>query len=346
MDNLGERKKLILRAIIDDYIELGEPVGSRTLSKKHLKDISSATIRNEMADLEELGFLKQPHTSAGRIPSAYGYRLYVDQLMDNYMLTVDEITKIQEVMEFKYNELDRLIQEASKVISSYTNYTTVAITPEITKISVKRLELLLLAEQLLLLIVITNLGIIKNKLIKTVERLNAEFVSRLSKVLNEKLCGLTLEELTNAKISEILRTMEDNLEDNCFVVFSAINFIYESIQNVEYGSVFLGGAFNMLNYPEYRDLEKAKPVLNFLEKKAELSKLLTSHKDDNIKVIIGEESEFEELKDCSVILANYAKDGDNLGTIGIIGPTRMVYSKVMSSLKYLVECLNKALDKL
>ncbi len=341
--NLGERKRRILQAIIDDYITTADPVGSRSIAKKHDLGISSATIRNEMADLEEMGYLEQPHTSAGRIPSYRGYRLYVDQLMDRYKLTISEINVIHDSMQLKIRELDQLIQQYSKLISEITQYTTVVLTPQMKKSSIKHLQLIPIDAYNVLLVVVNNTGIVKNKAIRFSEEIDTDFLNDLSNLLNRKLAGLTIEEINLPKIQEIQREMQLNEA----ILIPILNYISDAVNDIDTADVFLGGTTNIFNFPEYNNIEKAKNFLSFLEHKNDLHKLLNNiETDSKIKIIIGEENEFLEMKDCSVVMSRYSIGKKIVGTIGIIGPTRMEYAKVVSSLDYMTRHFNQELFKL
>ncbi len=341
--DLGERKRRILQAIIDDYITTADPVGSRSIAKKHDLGISSATIRNEMADLEEMGYLEQPHTSAGRIPSYRGYRLYVDQLMNQYRLTISEINAIHDSMQLKIRELDQLIQQYSKLISEITQYTTVVLTPQMKTSSIKHLQLIPIDVYNVLLVVVNNTGIVKNKAIRFSAEVDTVFLNNLTNLLNRKLAGLTIEEINLPKIQEIQREMQLNEE----ILIPILNFISDAVNDIDTADVFLGGTTNIFNFPEYNDIEKAKNFLSFLEHKNDLHKLLNNIETDNkIKIIIGEENEFLEMKDCSLVMSRYSIGKKIVGTIGIIGPTRMEYAKVVSSLDYMTKHFNQVLLKL
>jgi len=339
---LGERKKRILQAIVDDYIGTAEPVGSRTIAKKHELGLSSATIRNEMADLEEMGFLQQPHASSGRIPSDLGYRFYVDQLMRRYEFSVEEMSRMRQIMELQIQELDRLILQASEFISKVTQYTTVAVTPKISKSAIKHLQLIPVDLYNILLIFITHAGIVRNKSIRLKQPVSAEFIQKLSAVLDDKLRGLTIEEINLPKIQEIQREMKYNEE----LLISILNIIADSISDIDKAEVYLGGATNIFNFPEYNQIDKAKELLGFLEERRKLYELFSSHnKDNKITIMIGRENQFEEIKNCSVVMTNYYLGDEVVGTIGIIGPTRMDYAKIVSSLEFLSKNLSRIILK-
>ena len=350
MMNLGDRKRKILEAIINDYIDTAEPIGSRSIAKRYGFGLSSATIRNEMADLEEMGYLEQPHTSAGRIPSDLGYRLYVDHLMKDYKLTVSEIQNMQHALNMKVQELDRLIQNVSNIISKITNYTAIAMTPYMKKASIKRLQLMPIDEFNILLIVVTDAGIVKSKALHLPVKTNADLLTKFTSILNKKFCGLTIEEVEQPDINDIYVEMacEERL------VTFILNSVIDTINEIDNADVFLGGATNILNYPEYNQVVRAKEILSFLEEKKSLYKLLAKaykndHEDNGkrkVNIVIGRENEFTEIKNCSVVMTSYSIGQKVIGSIGIIGPTRMEYAKVVSSLEFLSKNLNNILTKL
>ncbi len=341
--DLGERKRRILQAIIDDYITTADPVGSRTIAKRHDLGLSSATIRNEMADLEEMGFLAQPHTSAGRIPSDRGYRLYVDQLMNRYRLTMAEINRMRHALELRMQEFDRLIEQYSNIISQITQYTTVVLPPQMKKSAIKHLQLVLIDQNHILLIIITSTGFVKNHTIRVTQKVDGDFLSRLSLILNDKLSGLTIEEINLPKIQEIQKEMCSNEE----ILMPILNHVSDSVKDIDDTHIFLGGTTNIFNFPEYKDIERAKEFFGFLEQKKDLQTLLSSGDNTRkINIIIGEENKFFEIKDCSVVMSHYSIGNKVVGTIGVIGPTRMEYAKVVSSLEYLTQHLNCMLSQL
>jgi|LSQX01.3.fsa_nt_gb heat-inducible transcriptional repressor len=353
--DLDERKRRILEAIINDYIETAEPIGSRSIAKRHELGLSSATIRNEMSDLEEMGYLEQPHTSAGRIPSDLGYRLYVDELMKKYKLTVSEIKNIQYALDLKVQELDRLIQGVSEIISKITNYTAIAMTPYMKKASIKHLQLMLIDESNVLLIIVTDAGVVKNKEVHFSVKVNNEFIVKFTAILNDKLVGVTIEQIDRAMLNDIYKEL--GYDEN--VVLPVLSCIISIINEIDSADIFLGGATNIFNYPEYNQVIKAKEILSFLEEKKSLYKLFakvydnkeenknkSKNKNSKISIVIGKENEFTKIKNCSVIMTNYSIGEKVIGSIGIIGPTRMEYAKVVSSLEFLTMHLNSILTKL
>ncbi len=346
---LGVRKRQILQAIIDNYINTAEPVGSRTIAKENQLGISSATIRNEMADLEEMGYLEQPYTSAGRIPSQLGYRLYVDELMEQYALNIVETQMIKEALEIKRQETNQIIRQLTKEISKLTQYITLISAPQFKKSTIKYLKVLPVNEYTILLVIITDSGVVKNQTIRIFNKINNEILNKASQILNEKLEGLTVEQINIEKIIEIKESLNLNEE----ILISILESIINNINKIDNAEVYLSGITNMLNFPEYNNIQRAKELFSFIEEKNNLDHLLANiqnlcyrYDNNKINIIIGNESEIEELKNCSLITSAYSIDDKILGVIGFLGPTRMEYSKLVSSLKYLTTNFNNILLKL
>jgi len=341
---LDERKLRILQAIIDDYINTAEPVGSRTIAKKHELGLSSATIRNEMADLEEMGFLEQPHTSAGRVPSDKGYRLYVDHLMKINDLTENEIENIRKAMDIKISELSQIIRNASVVMSQFTKYTSMAVTPQIKRSVLKAVQVVPIEPGKALVIVVTDANIVRNNLIRIPDKVTPDFLIQVSNMLNDKLKGYTLEMLKNNFLScgaeqltslpyDLMRPIMDGIED--------------LIKLIDQPEIYLEGTTNILNFPEFKEVQKAKEFLSLLDEKTLMSEILSSNSDKREIVIqIGNENSVQGIKDCSIVTASYSVGDQLIGSIGIIGPTRMEYSKVVSSLNYIRNKINQEILKL
>ncbi len=342
---LDDRKLKILQAIIDDYIYSAEPVGSRTIAKKHELGLSSATIRNEMADLEEMGLLEQPYTSAGRVPSDKGYRLYVDQLMKINELTECEIEKIRDDMNIRINELSQLIRNASAVMSKFTKYTSIAVTPHMKQSVLKAVQVVPIEPGKALVIIVTDSNIVRNNLIRIPESVTPDFLIQISNMLNEQLKGFTLEMLK----SDILNEKFEKLTALPFGVIKPIlDGIEDLILTIDKPEVYLEGATNILNFPEFKEVDKAKEFLNILDEKKLVSDLLINNTNKNNEIIIhiGNENDIEGIKDCSLVTASYSVGNHVIGTIGIIGPTRMEYSKVVSSMNYIRNKINQEILKL
>lgn len=339
---LGERKLQILQAIIDDYIVSAEPVGSRTIAKKYGMGISSATIRNEMADLEDMGYLQQPYTSAGRIPSDKAYRLYVDRLMKVKSLSVSEAKYIKEFYAKKTRQIEQVIYQTAKILSDITNYTSVVLTPQLNKALIKHIQLVSLDSTCALLVIVTSSGIIKDTIIDIPEDISPEYLNRISNMLTSVYKGKSIDEIDAEVVYEMQR---DIVKDRQF--FNAlVDALTERIRAKEDREVYLGGATNIFNFPEYHDVLKAKAFLDLLDEKEFLFKFFSKPETDGISVVIGQENKYEELKEYSIVTATY-KVGDRiLGTMGIIGPTRMEYSRAISVMDYIGKSLSNYLTKL
>lgn len=336
---LNERKLNILKAIVKDYIETAEAVGSRTLSKKYELGVSAATIRNEMADLEELGYLIQPHTSSGRIPSEKGYKLYVDYLMSECELNDIEKHLIEESISQNMSYMKDLIHETSKLISRLTNYTTIAVTKNTSNIQViKHVQLVGLDERSIVLIIVTEKGDIKNTIISTNIQIDQSKLNLISDNLTKKLSGKNITGIDE----EFLNYIKYEITENSLFIdklIDALNFNFEENNT----AISLSGATNIFNFPEFSDVVRAKTFLNMLEEKENISSMLKSKgiQKENLNIIIGSDNECEVAKDCSIITATYNIDKNVVGKISLIGPTRMDYSKVYSILSYMGLLLNK-----
>jgi len=342
---LDDRKLRILQAIIDDYIHSAEPVGSRTIAKKHELGLSSATIRNEMADLEDMGFLEQPHTSAGRVPSDKGYRLYVDQLMQINELSETDTEKIRNAMDIKINELSQLIRNASVVMSKFTKYTSLAVTPHTKKSALKAVQVVPIEQGKALVIIVTDSNIVRNSLIRIEEKITPDFLIQVSNMLNEKLKGFTLEML---KSNSIKNEIEQTTSLPHALIKPILDGIEDLIKTIDQPEIYLEGTTNILNFPEFKEVQKAKDFLNILDEKKLVSDILISnlYSNNDIIIQIGNENIIEGIKECSLVTASYSVGDRVIGTIGIIGPTRMEYSKVVSSMNYIRNKINQEILKL
>lgn len=337
---IDERKLKILQAIISDYINTGEPVGSRTIAKKYDLGISSATIRNEMADLEDMGFLEQPHTSAGRVPSSKGYRLYVDRIMEYDRLSLEEELIIKKsIIDATLYEVEKIVKQASALLSELTKLTCVVNTPSVRKSSIKSIQLIAVDMTSILCVMVTDSGVIKNNLIKSIKVPSIEVMNRINNIINERLKDLTIEEI-NLEVINKLKNDLTGFED----IFNALlPTLYETLDSTDKQEVFMEGTTNIFNYPEYNDIHKAKEILSLLYNKDYVSKLIKT--DNDISIKIGDENFIPEAKECSVISAVYFLGDKPLGTIGLIGPRRINYSKVMAIMTEVMKELNESLNK-
>lgn len=321
---IGDRKWLILQAIIEDYISTAEPVGSRTISKKYVTDVSPATIRNEMSDLEELGLIEQPHTSAGRVPSEKGYRLYVDKLMETKNQEDVQNELLRKELQDTMGEIDRLVKHASKLLSNMTSYATFITTPQIKKNRLQKIQLIKVSRGVILAVIITDGGMVKNSTIRDYGDISEETIEQLNSVLNQNLRGVDVESLANIDLS-VLGIGHPVFAE---ILSQIMAELYQALTYSDNMEIYSNGASNLLGLPEYADVVKAKSFFNMLEDTDELSKIITLSGDD-VHVSIGSENPLEQLRDCSLITATYKLDGRTIGSVGVIGPTRMEYSKVL-----------------
>lgn len=337
---INERKIKILQAIIQDYITTGEPVGSRTISKRYDLGIGAATIRNEMADLEELGYLEQPHTSAGRIPSSKGYRLYVDTLMEESKLSKEEELRIKEyVINSAMYEVDKIVKEACTLLSELTNLTVVVQTPSVRKSYIKSIQLVKVDNYNLVSIIVTDSGIIKNHRIRVTIMPDEYTLNKINSVLNSRLKNLTIEEI-NLEVINDIKNMLQGYDD----LFNAIlPALYETLKSKDVnGDIIVEGTTNILDYPEYNDISKAKEILSLISNKDYVVELIEPSGDLTVK--IGEENYLPEAKNCSVISAEYTFGGRAIGNIGLIGPQRIDYSRVIAIMAQVMKELNNTLN--
>lgn len=339
---MDERKQKILQAIILDYIATAEPVGSRTISRKYNLGVSPATVRNEMADLEELGLIEQPHTSAGRIPSQSGYRYYVDCLMEKEPLNKEIKDMISKAMMGRIRETEALIQVSSKLLSQLTNYTALVLAPAFGRNALRHLQILPIDDSKAVVVIVLDNGHVEHKVIDVPGSLKQEDFSAISRVLNEQLYGLSVEQWRPT----ILRTIYQELLYQRKLLNNVIELVENAISLEEENKVYLGGTLNILNQPEFKDIEKVKSILELLEQEAAIREVLHPAPEAGITVKIGTENIHQSMKNCSLITATYHLNGRVIGTLGVLGPTRMEYSKAVSILEYLTEALSKAITRL
>lgn len=340
---LNDRKRRILQAVIDEYIGTAEPVGSRAISKAKDLGLSSATIRNEMADLEEMGYLVQPHTSAGRVPSDAGYRFYVNSLMSRYRLGMEAIENLHLELERRVNQLDKLIKKAGAVTAALTNYTTFVTSPDQNSAKLKKIDVVDLGDNKSLLILVTCDGAVRNRMLKL--SIGSENSAKLGYILTEKLSGLSSEEIDFEKIKEIESMVSSNMTISPKVLVSILNFVYDAVSDLSNQEIYIDNAQSILRFPEYRDVDKAREIFGFLENRDNLKKLVSAKQNDSdIHVTIGDENTPQALKDCSLVTVNYLLDNKSVGKIGVIGPKRMDYAKVFASLDLISTHIDKILN--
>jgi len=335
---LTERQLLILKAIVDDYITNAEPVGSRSVSKRDEVNYSPATIRNEMSDLEELGFLEKPHSSAGRIPSQKGYRYYVDHLVSPTKLTKGEVSDIQTVLDSRFNEFEQLIKQSANVLSNLTSYTSIVLGPEVFESTLKQIQLIPISDDQAVAIIVTDTGHVENQTVNFPGELKGVELEKVVNILNERLRGvplIQLQEKLSAEISSLLKRYVNQYES----MIEMLKGVFQTHQN---GKVFYGGKTNILSQPEFNNVEQVRNILNIFEEDTLVSKLFRSA-DSGLTIKIGEENHFEPFDECTIITATYSLDGKHMGTVGILGPTRMEYPRVISIMDYLSKDMTKIL---
>lgn len=339
---LDDRKLKILQTIIKTYLETGEPVGSRTISKYTDLNLSSATIRNEMADLEDLGYIIQPHTSAGRIPSDKGYRLYVDMLMED---KEHEITEMQEKMLQKADKMEQLLQQAARVLANSTNYATLVSAPTYNRNKLKFIQLSQVDANQIIAVIVMEGNIIKNKIVTVAEPLDNETMLKLNMLLNTNLNGIAVEDINLGMIARL----KEQAGIHSGVISDVLDAVANTIQLDNDLEIYTSGATNIFKYPELSDKQSAQEIISAFEEKQQLAELVTqtlaSDENKGIQVYIGSETPVQTMKDCSVVTATYELGQGMQGTVGIIGPKRMDYENVMKTLKTLMVELDAIFHK-
>ncbi|MGI6722140.1 MAG: heat-inducible transcriptional repressor HrcA [Anaerovoracaceae bacterium] len=335
---LSERKLKILQAIIRDFILTAEPVGSRTLSKKYDLGVSAATIRNEMSDLEDLGLLTHPHTSAGRMPSEKAYRMYVNEMMKKTELSPEEKNMIASKLYDNVTELDKTIEHAANILSEITNLTAFAMTPRQDKDLVKFVKLLPVDENTVLLMIVSDSGKVSNQAVRLKVPYTDEALRILSKSMTYAYKGKTLSEALKMDIVENFNT---DIEAMMRLAEGIMPEFMKSLEDMLNVNLYMEGLTNIFNLPEYNDIDQARMFMEMIDKKEEFTKRLIM-RDDGLLITIGNENHDESMKDCSVITATYRVDGKLVGKLGVIGPTRMRYSQITSVIEYLTDNISNA----
>lgn len=341
---LDERKIKILNSIIQTYLITGEPVGSRTISKYTDLHLSSATIRNEMSDLEDLGYIIQPHTSAGRIPSDKGYRFYVDNLMKE---KVAEVAEMKDVLIEKADKIDQLLKQVAKLLAVNTNYATMISSPKYKRNKLKFIQLSRVEADQLLVVIMLEGNLIKNKLIQVDEPVEEDEVAKLNLLMNTYLQGLSLQEIN----MEMIQQMKVQADGYGQIISNVIDAIAVAIQEEDDFEIYTSGTTNLLKYPELGDREKASELLGVMEEKQALTELIVEQQEvdaenrNGIQIYIGSESPVSTMKDCSIVTATYELEEGVQGTIGIIGPKRMDYKKVVGNLQTMMNQLDEIFKK-
>lgn len=340
---MDSRKQQVLMAIITDFISTAEPVGSRTISRKYKLGVSPATIRNEMADLEEMGYIEQPHTSAGRIPSHQGYRYYVDFLMKKHDLSRQEEDLIRQGYETKVRDVGQVIQRTGMLLSRITSYAAVVISAGAGSASFKHIQMVLMNSGRAMVVVVTDAGAVHHQLVEIAESITQSDLDTICQVFNAKLQGHTMETIKLTLIKEIYFELSKHRN----ILDLAMHLINEGLALNKEEKIYLGGVLNILNQPEFNNVEKVKTLLSLLEQEGLICNILEKNTNpDGITVSIGNELSQKEMKECSIVTANYHVKGTPVGTIGVIGPTRMDYPRVVSVVEYMTRNLSEALEKM
>lgn len=338
---LTDRQLLILQVIIDDFIQSAQPVGSRSLSKKDGISFSSATIRNEMADLEELGFIEKTHSSSGRVPSEKGYRYYVDHLLSPQSVSKKDKEEIKSIFAERIYELEKVVQKSAQILSDLTNYTSIVLGPEVNENKVKKLQIIPINRDTAVAIIITDTGHVENRTITFPGSIDPSEIEKMVNILNERLSGVPLIELNDKIYKEVATILKSHIKN------------YDSLLNVITGTfnlqtsekVYFGGKTNMLSQPEFNDIKKIRSLLTMIEQEKEFYELLRTNQT-GIRIKIGRENRVSAMENCSLITATYTIGTEQLGSIAILGPTRMEYSRVVSLLNLLSTDMSNVLTKL
>ncbi|MCY0898777.1 MAG: heat-inducible transcriptional repressor HrcA [Firmicutes bacterium] len=333
---MDARKRRVLEALIDDYIATAEPVGSRTLARKYGLGVSPATIRNEMADLEELGYLEQPHTSAGRVPSDKGYRYYVDEIMRPMVLDVADRERIRHAYQVRVRELHWFIHQTARLVSELTQYPSLVVAPPMDDASLADLSFVPLGEDMVLMVLKTNTGMVENQTLAVPDEFDARKLQRLAQDFTREFRGVAIHELK----SRILDPLQGDISRYRELWHLALKWV--TGQDDGEDKVSLAGPLNILNYPEFRDVEKVRRVLGFLEKET-VVELVSRTTTDGVKVVIGAESSLDDIQDCSLVTATYRVGGNVVGHLMVLGPRRMHYNRVMSIVEAVSEELTRVL---
>ena len=333
---LSERKKRILRAIIESYIATAEPVGSKSVAEFLDRKLSSATIRNEMADLEALGRLEKPPTSAGRIPSPQGYRFYVNELMEAHKLSVQETERINQALRLKMQELDRVIDQAGRVVSQLTNYPAFALSSGMERVTIRRFDLLMVERNAFIIVVMTDSNVVRNKLVQLPSDLTEAQLQMLNTLLNTTFTGLTLDQIT----PELMRVAQHAAGEAYGLISLVVSFAMEVLESLEQRRVHTAGLAHLLELPEYQNLERAQPLMSYLSDVQDESRFPVPQ-GGPMRILIGPENVADALKETSVVMASYDIGDGMRGVIGVVGPTRMDYAKITARLAYFAQGLTR-----
>ena len=336
---LDERKRLVLRAIIDSYVETAEPVGSRTIARRHDLGVSPATIRNEMADLEEIGYLEQPHVSAGRIPSDKGYRFYVDALMEPHTFPQSEVERIEKQLLDAQHSPERALHLAAKLLALLTESVSLVVAPSSEQLVFKHVQLVLLEPTSILATLVLHPMLVKNRLIRTAQEYSPEEVAEISEALNKKLKGITYRQLGMTVLKEIISDFGE-------IGRVLVDLVLQGLAEEKEEQVYATGASNILTQPEFRDVQRAAARFEALEQKDMLLNILSgAAKSSGVQVIIGQENTYAPMQTCSIVTCTYYVGDDVVGTLGVLGPTRMDYAKMVAAVDLMAQTVSLLLTR-
>jgi heat-inducible transcriptional repressor len=338
---LTDRQLLILQVIVDDFIQNAQPVGSRSLAKMDGISFSSATIRNEMADLEELGFIEKTHTSSGRIPSEKGYRYYVDHLLAPQKLEHQDIHKIKSVFAERIYEMELIVKNSAKILSEMTNYTAIVLGPTAKEHKLKKIQIVPLNKETAIAIIVTDTGHVENKMFHLPELLDSSGIEKLVNILNDRLAGVSLEHLNDKIFKEVAVLLRQHIHHYDSILYN----LADSLKLSNNEKLFFSGKTNMLSQPEFHDIDKVRNLLKLIEQEDDFYDLLRKN-PTGLHIRIGRENNNIAMEDCSFITATYSVGVEQLGSIAILGPTRMEYSRVISLMQVLAKDLSTVLTEL
>ncbi|MGY4690365.1 heat-inducible transcriptional repressor HrcA [Salibacterium sp. K-3] len=338
---LTDRQLFILQAIVDDYIHSAEPVGSRSLSKRNGMSYSPATLRNEMADLEEMGFLEKPHSSSGRIPSEKGYRHYVDHLLMPHQLSSRDIHDMRSLFGRKVMEAEQVVKQSATILSELTSYASIVLGPEVFESRLKQVQIIPLNNHAAVAVLVTDTGHVENHTVSLPEALDSSELEKIANILNDRLEGVPLYQLQNKIMTEVAGLLRQHITN----YNDALLFTEETLQKSRHEKVYYGGKTNLLSQPEFKDVDKIRMLFELLEEDHTMHELLKPEQK-GLMIRIGQENAAEAFEDCSIISASYSFNGNPVGTISIVGPTRMEYPRVIGLIEHLSRDLSKVLTNL
>lgn len=334
---LDKRKRQVLYAIVHDYIQTAEPVGSRTISRRYELGVSPATIRSEMSDLEEMGFLEQPHTSAGRIPSDRGYRFYVDSLLQIPSLTVQEVALMERLLSARMRTAEEIVQQLARLLSALTSYTAIVLGPSESQARLRQIQLVPVSSRQVYVVGVTDGGLLLNRLVDLDEEMQVDSLGVLQQWLNQRLAGLTLQQIEALDLLALQYEMQISVD----LFESVMDEFIGSINSQKVGKVYLGGTTNILNQPEFHDLHKVRGILELLEEDALVWEAMAQATGKGLAISIGAENTLSVMQECSLITAEYRLGDGLVGHFGLLGPTRMNYDRVVALVQGVCDTLNQ-----